>query len=188
MDLYEFAMNGANKPSEDCYVFLLRKVAIGKQLDLSLFFRVVRIFTESGNFLTNSMLGAVLKSLTSVGRLGECNKVLKPMKEGGFMANCHLQSKIAFQLSSTTKKDEASELMENMESSGSTLDHRTWASFIKGHCVAWDFDNASNCFKSFQLSSTTKKDEASELMENMESSGSTLDHRTWASLDRKSVV
>ena len=54
---------------------------------------------------------------------------------------------IAFQLSSTTKKDEASELMENMESSGSTLDHRTWASFIKGHYVAWDFDKASNCFK-----------------------------------------
>ena len=89
MDLYEFAMTGANKPSGDFCVFLLRKVAIGKQLDLSLFFRVVRIFTESGNFLTNSMLVAVLKSLTSVGRLGECNKVLKPMKEGGFMANCH---------------------------------------------------------------------------------------------------
>ena len=42
------------------------------------------------------MLGVVLKSLTSVGRLGECNKVLKAMKEGGFVANGHLQSKIAF--------------------------------------------------------------------------------------------
>ena len=96
MDLYEFAMAGANKPSEDCYVFLLRKVAVGKQLDMSLFLRVVRIFIESGNLLTNSMLGAILKSLTRVGRLGECNKVLKTMKEGGFVANGHLQSKIAF--------------------------------------------------------------------------------------------
>nr|XP_023877985.1 pentatricopeptide repeat-containing protein At3g02490, mitochondrial-like [Quercus suber] len=147
VDLYEFSMAGANKPSEDCCVFLLRKVAVGKQLDMGLFLRVVRIFTESGNLLTNSMLGAVLKSLTSVGRLGECNKVLKAMKEGGFVANGHLQSKIAFQLSSTGKKDEASELMENMEASGSTLDHRTWASFIEGHCVAGDLDKASDCFK-----------------------------------------
>nr|POF27016.1 pentatricopeptide repeat-containing protein, mitochondrial [Quercus suber] len=124
VDLYEFAMAGANKPFEDCCVFLLRKVEVGKQLDMGLFFRVLRIFTEKGNFLTNSMLGVVLESLTSVGRLGECSK-----------------------LSSTAKKDEASELMENMESSRSILDHRTGASFIKGHCVAGDFDKASNCFK-----------------------------------------
>ena len=36
-DLYEFSMVGANKPSEDCFVFLLRKVAIGKRLDMGLF-------------------------------------------------------------------------------------------------------------------------------------------------------
>ncbi|KAK7851107.1 pentatricopeptide repeat-containing protein [Quercus suber] len=90
VDLYEFAMAGANKPFEDCCVFLLRKVEVGKQLDMGLFFRVLRIFTEKGNFLTNSMLGVVLESLTSVGRLGECSKVLKAMKEGGFVANGHL--------------------------------------------------------------------------------------------------
>ena len=36
-DLYEFSMVGANKPSEDCCVFLLRKVTIGKRLDMGLF-------------------------------------------------------------------------------------------------------------------------------------------------------
>ena len=107
----------------------------------------MRIFTKTGNFLSNYMLGVVLKSLTSVGRLGECNKVLKAMKEGGFVANGHLQSKIAFQLSSIGKKDKASEHLENMEASGSILDHKTQESFIKGHCVAGDFDKASNCFK-----------------------------------------
>jgi len=37
--------------------------------------------------------------------------------------------------------------MENMESSRSTLDYRTLASFIEGRCVARDFDKASDYFK-----------------------------------------
>ncbi len=147
VDLYDFAMAGANKPSVDCCIFLLKKVAVSKQLDMELFSRVLRIYTDSGNVLTNSMLNAVLKSLTSVGRLGECNKVLKAMEEGGFVASGHLQGKIAFQLSSAGKKDESSELMEYMEASGSNLDHRTWASFIEGYCVAGDYDKASECFQ-----------------------------------------
>ncbi|KAG6719374.1 hypothetical protein I3842_03G002500 [Carya illinoinensis] len=147
VDLYEFAMAGAHKPSVNCCTFLLRKVAVGRQFDMHLFSRVVMIFTESGNVMKNSMLDAVLKSLASVGRFRECNKVLKAMKEGGFAANHHLQSKIVFRLSSSGKKEEASELMENLEKSGSNLDHRTWASFIEGHCVAGDLDKAYDCFQ-----------------------------------------
>ncbi|KAB1211091.1 hypothetical protein CJ030_MR6G018077 [Morella rubra] len=147
VDLYEFAMAGAHKPSVHCCTFLLRKVVVSKQFDLQLFSRVVRIFTESGQVMTNSMLDAVLKSLTSVGRFGECSKVLKALEEGGFVASGHLQSKILFKLSSSGKKDEASEIVWNFEKSGSSIDHRTWASFIEGHCVAGDHDKASDCFQ-----------------------------------------
>lgn len=147
VDLYEFAMAGANKPSVHCCTFLLRKVAAGKQLDMQLFSRVVRIFTESGNVLTNSVLDAVLKSLTSVGRFGECNKVLKAMEEVGFVIGGNLQSKTVFKLSSTGRKEEASELMESLEKCGSNLDHRTWVSLIEGHCVAGDHDKASDYFQ-----------------------------------------
>ncbi|KAF5457004.1 hypothetical protein F2P56_021143 [Juglans regia] len=147
VDLYEFAMAGARKPSVHCGTFLLRKVAVSKEFDMHLFSRVVRIFTQSGNVMTNSMLHAVLKSLTSVGRFRDCNKVLKAMKEGGFVASGHLQSKIVFKVSSSGKNDEASELLETLEKCGSNLDHGTWTSLIEGHCVAGNHDKASECFQ-----------------------------------------
>ncbi|KAF2282755.1 hypothetical protein GH714_043164 [Hevea brasiliensis] len=110
------------------------------------FGRVIRIF---GNdyVLTDSMLNAVLKSLTSVGRFGECNKVLKEMKEGGFVASGNLQSKIAFRLSSAGNNDKVSEFVDHMEASGSNLDYRAWASLIEGHCASGDLEGASDCFQ-----------------------------------------
>ena len=83
VELYEFAMAGANKPTVQCCVFLLRKVAAGKELDTDLFSRVLKVFTGNGNVLTDSVANAVLKSLTSVGRTGEWNKVLKEMEDCG---------------------------------------------------------------------------------------------------------
>lgn len=145
VDLYEYAMAGTNKPSIDCCTFLLKKIVVGKQLDMGLFTKVVRILTESGNGLTNSILDAVLKSLNSVGRHGECSKVLKAMEEGGYVVSNNLQSKIAFQLSSAGKKDEAIEIVDNMEVFGRNC--KTWASLIEGLCVAGDLDKASDCLR-----------------------------------------
>ncbi|KAM7510214.1 hypothetical protein LguiB_009089 [Lonicera macranthoides] len=147
VDLYEFAMGGVIKrPLQEC-TFLLRKITVSKELDMDLFSRVVRIYKESGNTLTNSTLDAVLKSLTSVGKFGECNKVLKAMEEGGLLPSGNLQSKIAFQLSSHGKKDEASKFMENIEESGSTPDHKTWESLVEGYYVAGDLDKAYEFFQ-----------------------------------------
>ncbi|CAL9014151.1 unnamed protein product [Prunus brigantina] len=147
VDLYEFALTGANKPSVHCCTFLLRKIAGGKQLDMSLFSRVVRVFTENGNVLTDSMLNAVLKALNGVGRHGECNKVFKAMEEGGLVAGGSLQSRIAFRLSSAGKKEQSSEFINNMEASGRSSDYKIWASLIEGHCAAGNLNNASNCFQ-----------------------------------------
>ncbi|GAV60065.1 PPR domain-containing protein [Cephalotus follicularis] len=146
VDLYEFAMVGKNKPSVSCCIFLLRKIVVGKKLDMGLFSRVVRIYTGSGNALTDSMLDAVLKSLTSVGRLGDCTTVLKEMEEGGLVTSNSLQGKIAFRLCSSGKKDKASELVDYLEASGSTLGYKTWASLVEGHCVAGDLEKASDYF------------------------------------------
>ncbi|KAA8530505.1 hypothetical protein F0562_005214 [Nyssa sinensis] len=147
VDLYEFAMCGANKPAvQDC-TFLLRKIVVSKELDMDLFLQVVKAFTVSGNVLMNSTLDAVLKSLTSVGRFGECNKILKAMEEGGFLPSGTSQSKIAFRLSSDRKKDEASEFMDNIEASGCSPNYNTWVSLVEGHCVAGDLNQASDCFK-----------------------------------------
>ncbi|XP_039167116.1 pentatricopeptide repeat-containing protein At3g02490, mitochondrial-like [Eucalyptus grandis] len=144
--LYEFAMGGANRPSATESTFLLRKIAVSKDFDMGLFSRVVKVYTEKGNVLTDSMLYTVLKSLASVGRLGEFNKVLKVMQECGFLPGCNLRSKIAFELSSTGKKDEASKFMGTLESSGVTSDFRTSTLLIEGHCVSGDFEKASDYF------------------------------------------
>ncbi|KAJ7971157.1 Pentatricopeptide repeat-containing protein [Quillaja saponaria] len=147
VNLYEFAMAGANKPSEQCCTFLLRKIVVRNKLDMSLFSRVVKVFTENGNLLTNSTLDAVLKSLTSVGRFGECNKILKAMKDGGFVATGHLQSKIAFGLSAAGNKEETSEFINIIESTGSSTGLKTWASLVEGYCIAGDLEKAFDFFQ-----------------------------------------
>ncbi|OMP02520.1 hypothetical protein COLO4_11027 [Corchorus olitorius] len=147
VQLYEFAMAGSNKPSASCCTFLLRKIAVSKPLDMRLFSRVVRIFKDSGNVLTNSTVDAVLKSLTSVGRLGECNKVLRVLEDGGFIADGNLQSKITFRLASSGKKDETAEFMDNLEASNTDIDHKVWASLIEGCCAAGDLETATAHFQ-----------------------------------------
>ncbi|XP_021605696.1 pentatricopeptide repeat-containing protein At3g02490, mitochondrial [Manihot esculenta] len=151
VDLYEFAMAGANKPSVQCCTFLLKKIVVSKELDMNLFSRVVRIFIGNDYFLTDSMLHAVLKSLTSVGRFGECNKVLKEMKEAGYVASDNLQSKIAFRLSSASDENKVSEFVDHMEASGSYLDYKAWVSLIEGHCASGDLESASDCFQNMIL-------------------------------------
>lgn len=144
--LYEFAMGGVNKPSAQECTFLLKKIAVSKDFDMGLFSRVVKVYTEKGNALTDTMLYTVLKSLTSVGRLVESDKVLKVMQECGFLPGGNLRSKIAFQLSSAGKKDEACKYMDVLESSGLTSDFKTTASIIEGHCVSGDLEKASDYF------------------------------------------
>ena len=147
VDLYEFAMAGGNKPSRECCTFLLKKIVAGKKLDMGLFSRFVKIFTGSGNALTDSMFAAILKSLTSVGRSGECNKILKAMQEVGFVASGNLQSKIAFRLSAAGNNEEACVFMNNIEASGSDPDHKIWESLIEGHCLAGSLDKAYDSFQ-----------------------------------------
>uniref|UniRef100_A0A2P2J967 Uncharacterized protein MANES_02G063000 n=1 Tax=Rhizophora mucronata TaxID=61149 RepID=A0A2P2J967_RHIMU len=147
VDLYDFAMCGANKPSVHCCTILLKKIVAAKDLDMVLFSRVLRIFIGNENALTDSMLDAVLKSLTSVGRFGECNKVLKEMKEGGLVVSSNMQSKIAFRLSSAGKEDEPGEFVKHMEATGNNLDYKAWASLIEGHCASGELEKASDCFQ-----------------------------------------
>ncbi|KAJ6752961.1 hypothetical protein OIU74_027744 [Salix koriyanagi] len=137
VDLYELALNGANKPAAKYCTYLLRNIVVGKQLDMGLFSRTVKVFTENGNVLTDSMLDTILKALRSVGRFKECNKILREMMAVGFVASGNLQRKIAFGLTSAGKNYEASEFVDHMESSGSDLDHKAWTSLIEGTLCIW---------------------------------------------------
>lgn len=150
VEVYEFAMtgkNGKNTPSPDCCTFLLKKIVVCKELDMDLFSRVLKVFTGSGNVLLDSMANAVLKSLTSVGRTREWNKVLKEMEGYRFLALGSLQSKIAFRLSAAGYSEEACEFVSSIEAFGPDPEHKTWESLVEGHCVAGNLDTASDSFK-----------------------------------------
>ncbi|KAK3029975.1 hypothetical protein RJ639_038780 [Escallonia herrerae] len=76
-----------------------------------------RVYMEVGNVLTNLTLDSVLKSLTSVGRFGECYKILKAMEEYGLIVSCASRCRIAFQLSSNGRMDEVREFINGIEAS-----------------------------------------------------------------------
>ncbi|KAL0332180.1 UNVERIFIED_CONTAM: Pentatricopeptide repeat-containing protein, mitochondrial [Sesamum calycinum] len=147
VDLYEFSMLGGNKPSvQDC-TFLLKKIVVSKELDMDLFLKVVQVFKANGNILTNANLDAIIKSLTSVGRMTECNRILAAMEEAGYVPTGSSRSNIAFKLTRGGKTREATDLMEKMVASEHNSDYSTWMSLIKGYCVARDLDEACNSFR-----------------------------------------
>ncbi|KAK3010087.1 hypothetical protein RJ639_012208 [Escallonia herrerae] len=147
VDLYEYAMEGAVKQdAQDCTI-ILKKIVVAKEIDMNLFSRVLRVYMEGGNVLTNSTLDSVLKSLTSVRRFGECYKILKAMEEHGLIVSRASQCRIAFQLSSNGRMDEVREFINSIEASGSSENCQTWASLVEGYCVAGHLDEASDCFQ-----------------------------------------
>ncbi|XP_010463658.1 PREDICTED: pentatricopeptide repeat-containing protein At3g02490, mitochondrial-like [Camelina sativa] len=147
VELFEFAMAGNNTPTPHCCSLLLKKIVTASKLDMDLFLRTVKAYTDKGNVVPDSMLQHVLKSLRSVDRFGQSNEVLKAMNEGGYLPSGDLQSVIASGLSRKGKKDEANELVNFMETSGNHLDDKAMASLVEGHCDAKDLEEATECFK-----------------------------------------
>lgn len=47
-------------------------------------------FRSSGNGIKRMAFDGVVKSLRSVGRLGKCDKILRAMEEGGFLADASM--------------------------------------------------------------------------------------------------
>ncbi|KAL3629509.1 hypothetical protein CASFOL_026731 [Castilleja foliolosa] len=141
VSLYEFAMIGGNKPSVNDCTFLLKKIVVSKELDMDLFMKVLGIFKASGNVLSVANLDAVIKSLTSVGKMNECNRILLAMEKAGYVPCGPSRSKIAFKLGSAGKTREAMEFMRNVS------DRKTWESLVKGCCEARDLKVASNIFR-----------------------------------------
>ncbi|KAK6913443.1 Pentatricopeptide repeat [Dillenia turbinata] len=147
VDLYELAMGGANKPLVRDFTYLLKKIVVSSDLDMDLFSRVLKIFVEDGNVLTDSTLHVVVKSLSSVGRTTESYNVLKAMQEFGFVASSALQNRIALNIGSLGSENVVDEFINHMETFGGRSSHETWASLIEGLCKAGNLDKAANCFR-----------------------------------------
>ncbi|PKA58668.1 Pentatricopeptide repeat-containing protein [Apostasia shenzhenica] len=146
VNLYEFAMNGSRKPPASDFLYLLKKLAVSKDLDTPLITRVVRIFINDGNAVKKLTFDGVLKSLRSVGRLGECDNVLKAMEEGGFVADGAVHTKVVVGLCDAGKLDKACEYVKDLEKNGRDPELKTWASLVQNQALDGELDHAISCF------------------------------------------
>lgn len=126
VDLYEFAMGGSVKPSLRDFIYLLKKVVSSKDLNLDLISRVVRVFVDAGNSVDGSAFDAVLKSLRSVGRLGESVEVLKAMGKGGFVVDSAVYDRVVARCEAGSVK--------------------VWTLLVQKHSEAGKPDDAVLCF------------------------------------------
>ncbi|WOL13644.1 hypothetical protein Cni_G22417 [Canna indica] len=114
VDVYELAMGGLEKPSPSDFLFLFKKVVVSKDLHYDLITRIVRIFIDDGNCIKGSVFDGVLKSLASVGRLAECDKVLKAMEEGGFVADSSVYDRVVIGLCNAGRVKNAYKMLKEM--------------------------------------------------------------------------
>lgn len=146
VELYEFMMEGPYKPSiQDCIV-LLRQISLSGNPDLDLVFRVVRNYEASGYSLSKGVYDGIHRSLTSVGKFDEADKILNTMKDAGFEPDNITYSQVVFGLCKAGRLDEACEILNEMEAGGCTPDLKTWTILIQGHCLAGEVDKALSCF------------------------------------------
>lgn len=146
VDLYEFAMAGEEKPSPGDFLHLLRKIVVSRELELGLVSRTVRVFTEAGYPVKDSIFSGVLKSLASAGRLGDCGNLVKAMEEGGFSASSTANDWVAIGLCNARRPDEATRFVLEMERSGCKFSPKTWAFLVQSYSLAGSTEKALSCF------------------------------------------
>lgn len=146
VDLFRFAMGGTEKPSTEDFLFLLKKVVVSEDMDLKLLMRVVRIYQKAGNEVKCSVFDAVIKSLRSVGKLGESGRVLKAMEEGGFAPDSAVHGKAVLAMCDAGELEKAREHLARVEKSGYKLDPRVWAALVQKYSLGNDVDMAVSCF------------------------------------------
>ncbi|XP_058091021.1 pentatricopeptide repeat-containing protein At3g48250, chloroplastic-like [Magnolia sinica] len=145
VDLYDY-MDCLNKPPAQDRMYLLRKIVVGEN-QIWIYLLGYVGFHRQGNVLTRTIFDGVLKSLTGTGKLGECDKILKAMEDGGFVANSAVYGQVVLGLCKVGKLDEAFEFLEEREAAGHNPDLKAWASLIQECCVAREIDKAASRFR-----------------------------------------
>ncbi|KAL7191884.1 hypothetical protein ACSBR2_023876 [Camellia fascicularis] len=146
VELYELMMDSPYKPLvQDCSV-LLRTIAVSGSPDMDLVFRVVKKHEAAGNSLTKSNYDGIHRSLTSIGRFDEAEKIVEAMKNAGYEPDNITYSQLVFGLCKARRLEEACKVLDVMEASGCVPDLKTWTILIQGHCAANEVDKALFCF------------------------------------------
>lgn len=117
VELFQFC------PSHRDLLLLLKKIVSGKEFDVELVSKVVSSYLKDGDSIENpSIFDGILKSLISVGRLEECDKVLKAMERGGFKPDSAVHTKVVLGLCDAGKLEKAVQYLTEVEESRYSLD------------------------------------------------------------------
>ncbi|CAK9172886.1 unnamed protein product [Ilex paraguariensis] len=142
VELYELMMDGPFKLSvQDCSL-LLRTIAADRSPDLDLVFRVVKKYEAAGHSLSKTVYDGIHRSLTSVGRFGEAEKIMEAMRNAGYEPDNLTYSQLIFGLCKTGRLEEAYKVLDVMEAQECIPDLKTWTILIQGHCAANEVDKA----------------------------------------------
>ncbi|KAJ0048206.1 hypothetical protein Pint_15549 [Pistacia integerrima] len=144
--LFELMMDGPYKLSVQECSLLLRIISTVENPDLALVFRVAKKYEATGNFLSKPVYDGIHRSLTSVGRFDEAEKIVKVMKNAGYEPDNVTYSQLVFGLCKARRFEEACKVLDEMEENGCIPDIKTWTILIKGHCIANEVDQALMCF------------------------------------------
>jgi hypothetical protein len=131
VDLFRFMAGRPEKLSTDDFVFLLKKVVVTGDLDPELVTRVVRYYQNVGNVVKASAFNAVLKSLRSVGRLGDSGRVLRAMEEGAFTPDGADHEKAVLAMCDTGNLEEAYKHFAAVEESGYKFGPKVWSCLVE---------------------------------------------------------
>jgi pentatricopeptide repeat protein len=146
VDLFRFMTSRPDKLSTDYFIFLLKKVVVTGDLDLKLVTRVLRYYRHAGNEVKDSAFDSVLKSLRSVGRLGESGRVLKAMQEGGFEPDSAEHEKAVIAMCDAGNLEEAHNYLAAVEESGHKLGAKIWSCLVQKSSLGENVDMAVSCF------------------------------------------
>ncbi|PSR95897.1 Pentatricopeptide repeat-containing protein [Actinidia chinensis var. chinensis] len=146
VELYELMMDGPYKPSSQNCSVLLRAISMSGIADMNLVFRVVKKYEAAGNSLIKTDYDGIHRSLTSVGRFDEAEKMVESMKNAGYEPDNITYSQLVFGLCKARRLEEACKVLDVMEESGCVPDLKTWTILIQGHCAANEVDKALICF------------------------------------------
>ncbi|KAL6888853.1 hypothetical protein ACP4OV_009879 [Aristida adscensionis] len=146
VELFRFMTSRPENLSSEDFVLLLKKVVVTGDLDLKLVTRVVRHFQNAGNVVKASAFDAVIKSLRSVGRLGESGRVLMAMEEGGFTPGNADHEKAIIAMCDAGNLDEAREYLADVEKSGHKFGPKIWSFLVQKYSLDENVDMAVPCF------------------------------------------
>ncbi|XP_022857776.1 pentatricopeptide repeat-containing protein At3g48250, chloroplastic, partial [Olea europaea var. sylvestris] len=146
VELYEHMMDSPFKPSVKECSMLLRSISTFHPPDLDLVFRVVNKYEAAGHSLSKTLYDGIHRSLTSLGRFDEAEKIVEAMRNAGYEPDNITYSQLVFGFCKARRFEEARELLDVMEEYGCKPDIKTWTILIQGHCMGNEVDKALLCF------------------------------------------